>query len=95
MPVGLLTVFAGLLGWKQGWIVANVTESDAIALYAARYAAEVPGADPADCRARPDPDARAWLTVICGPEPHDTARHVTYRIDRSARLLTRTGPGTP
>ena len=89
-PVGLIVALAALLGWRHGWIVANVTETQVIDAYAARYlrdrARDGTGATAAarDCRARPS--ERAWLVVICGPEPHDPARSYTYYVERDGRL---------
>lgn len=108
LPVGALVVLSAVLGWRQGWLVANVDESAVIALYAERYlsdrAAQAAMSDgtadgaplvparPEDCRAQPSPLPEAWLVVICGPDPHDPRAHYTYYVDRTAGLVRVVGP---
>lgn len=97
LPVGLLVALAALVGWRHGWVVANVTETEVIEAYAQRYlqdrARDGTGATAqmSDCRARPAD--RAWIVVICGPEPHDTARHYTYYVNRDGSPRLVVGPG--
>ncbi|MFZ5963877.1 hypothetical protein ACOXXX_13065 [Thalassococcus sp. BH17M4-6] len=97
VPVGLLVALAGVLGWRHGWVVANVTETQVIDAYAERYLADRArdgtgeGARRSDCRAQPS--ERAWLVVVCGPTPHDAARHYTYYVARDGRLRDVIGPG--
>ncbi|MGR3272164.1 hypothetical protein [Thalassococcus profundi] len=100
VPLALLVALAALVGWHWGWIAANVTETQVIEAYAQRYLADRAaagtsnGAQRSDCRARPS--ERAWLVVICGPQPHDAARHYTYYVARDGRLQFLVGPdGTP
>ncbi|MFD1344240.1 hypothetical protein [Litorisediminicola beolgyonensis] len=99
LPVGLLVVLAALLGWRQGWHVATLTETDVIERAAARYLSDREAAGTADgaraeqCRARPAPgNSGAWLVVICGPEPHDPDRHYTYYHRRDGALMRVVGP---
>ncbi len=98
VPVGILVALAALMGWRYGWVVANVTETQVIDAYAARYLEERhrdgtgATAERQDCRARPV--ERAWLVVICGPEPHDPALSYTYYVARDGRLQLRVGPDT-
>lgn len=97
LPAGLLVALAALFGWRHGWVVANVTETQVISAYAERYLEDRrrdgtgDSALATECRARPS--ERAWLVVVCGPEPHDAARHYTYYVGRDGRLLQRVGPG--
>ncbi|MCE0504287.1 hypothetical protein LR948_02880 [Roseivivax sp. GX 12232] len=97
LPFALIVALAGLFGWRQGWLVANVSETEVIAAYAERYLADRraagtgPGA-PSDCRARPAPEGAGWLVVICGSEPHDPARHYTYYVNRFGGLERQVGP---
>ncbi|ETX29461.1 hypothetical protein [Roseivivax isoporae] len=98
LPVGCLVALAAVLGWRQGWIHANVTETQVIAAYAERYlsdraaAGTAESARPSDCRARPGTAAGVWLVVICGPEPYDPARHYTYYVTRAGGLSRVVGP---
>ena len=98
LPFALMVALAALFGWRQGWLVANVTETQVIEAYAERYlaarAAAGTGADAArsDCRARPDPGGASWLVVVCGPEPYDPARHYTYYVNRFGGLDRVVGP---
>ncbi|SLN42844.1 hypothetical protein ROJ8625_02107 [Roseivivax jejudonensis] len=97
-PVAGLVALAAVLGWRQGWIAANVTETEVIAAYAQRYladrAADGTGAQAraSECRAVPAREVGAWLVVICGPDPHDAARHYTYYVARDGGLVRRVGP---
>ncbi|ETX14512.1 hypothetical protein OCH239_02815 [Roseivivax halodurans JCM 10272] len=98
LPVAGLVAIAAILGWRQGWIHANVTETQAIAAFAERYLADRAGdgtgatARAAECRGVPGAGQGAWLVVVCGPEPHDAARHYTYYVDRAGKLIRRVGP---
>lgn len=98
LPLGLIVALAALVGWRQGWLVANVTETQVINAYAARYlddraaAGTGDGARASDCRARPSPEVGVWLVVICGPDPHDPARHYTYHVTRFGGLREVVGP---
>lgn len=98
-PVALLVALAGVLGWRQGWVHANVTETEVIATYAQRYLADRAadgtgeGARPSECRAMPARESGAWLVVVCGPEPHDPERHYTYYVRRDGGLRHVVGPG--
>ncbi|MHA6325588.1 hypothetical protein [Roseivivax sp. CAU 1753] len=98
LPFALIVALAALFGWRQGWLVANVTETEVIEDYAARYmtarhaAGTGAGAAPTDCRARPDPGAVSWLVVVCGPEPYDPSRHYTFYVNRFGGLDRLVGP---
>ncbi len=61
LPVGMLTVFAGYLGYKAGRVLS---ESDVIARYASIYV-EKHGGDPSDCVARLSDDAAIHMRVTC------------------------------
>ncbi|KUF09105.1 hypothetical protein [Pseudoponticoccus marisrubri] len=88
-PLAVLLVAVALFGFRQGWIVANLTETDVIEAMAARYLAEAgPQARASDCVARPGREV--WLVVACGgPGMWE------YRVDRLGRLKERFGPGDP
>ncbi len=96
LPMGLLVALAALFGWRHGWVVANVTETQVIDAYATRYLQDrerdgtAATAERRDCRARPSD--RAWIVVICGPEPHDSALSYTYYVGRDGRLQMVVGP---
>lgn len=84
MPLGVLTVVAGLFVFRAGYIAAHLTETDVINHYAARYVAEGPdGARATDCVARPGGSEAIWLVVSCGGPAHI----VQYRVDRRGRLI--------
>ena len=97
LPVGVLVALAAVLGWRAGWVEANVDESAVIAMYAERYLQDraAAGTGPglaSECRARPAPAGQGWLVVICGPMPHDAARHYTYYVARDGGLVRVVGP---
>jgi hypothetical protein len=84
LPLVVLTVVAGLLVFRQGFAVANMTETDVIRHYAAIYVAQGPeGAKVTDCAARPGDAEGVWLIVSCGGASHV----VQYRVDRFGRLV--------
>lgn len=85
--MAVLTIVAGLLVFRQGWIAAHMTETDVINFYAARYRADHGGQN-ADCLAVPGRQEGVWIEVRCGD--------VIYPVDRSGRLVevTQTGPRT-
>lgn len=85
LPLGVLTLVAGLLMFRQGWLAAHMTETDVINHYAARYVAEH-GGDLRDCVAVPG-RAAVWIEVRCGK--------VIYPVDRAGRLVVVTPPVGP
>ncbi|MFK7838145.1 MAG: hypothetical protein AB8B60_18190 [Sulfitobacter sp.] len=94
MPFVVLTVVAGLLVYRQGYVAAHITETDVINHYAEIYVAEGPeGAKVTDCAARPGDETGIWLIISCGGAAHI----VQYRVDRFGRLIGNTqvdGPRT-
>ena len=85
LPLGVLTLVAGLMMFRAGWIVARITETDVIAHYAALYVAEGPeGARMTDCSAMPSEVTGVWLVIRCGSDR-------IYPVDRFGRLVV---PGT-
>lgn len=79
-PLAVLLLLTALLGYRQGWLAANLTESGAIETYAARYMQET-GAAQADCTAVPG--AQVWLVIRCGTGQD---RRI-YRVNRFGRLV--------
>jgi len=79
-PLAVLTLLAGLLLFRQGWIAAHMTETDVIDHFAARYVAEH-GGQKSDCVAVPGRSAQVWIEVHCG----DVA---IYPVDRAGRLIS-------
>lgn len=66
----------GLVAFREGWIMARLTETDAINAYAARYVQEAgPGAARRDCVAQPG--KRVWLEVRCDGLMGRYVYHVT------------------
>ena len=84
-PLAVLLLATAVLGYRHGWRVANLTESDAIEAWAARYMEET-GAEQADCTAVPGQNV--WLVIRCGTGQD---RRV-YRLDRFGRLLRPADP---
>ena len=83
MPLVVLTLVAGLLVYRAGFVTAHLSEADVISHYAAIYVAEGPeGAKATDCAAMPDPDPAVWLVINCGGAAHI----VQYRVDRFGRI---------
>ena len=84
----MLTVVAGLLVFRQGWIVAHMTETDVINHYAARYVTDH-GGRISDCVAVPGRAPGVWIEVRCG-------LGVVYPVDRTGRLILpdTSGPNT-
>ena len=80
LPLGALVCVGGLLGYRYGWIAANMTETAAIEAYAARYMEET-GAPAAECSATPGEDV--WLVVRCG----SGAQGRVYRVNRFGGLV--------
>lgn len=81
-----LSLAAGVLGLITGRQVADLTETDAIAAYAALYVQET-GGTPGDCHGMPGTGA-VWLIVQCGSD--DTAR--SYDVARDGRRITGATP---
>ncbi|SIS70174.1 hypothetical protein SAMN05421759_102475 [Roseivivax lentus] len=98
LPFALMVALTALIGWRQGWLVANVTETEVIEATAATYvqmrreAGTDADAQWSDCRARPDPTGTSWLVVVCGPEPYDPARHYTFYVSRFGGIERVVGP---
>lgn len=92
MPLVVLTLVGGLLMYRQGFVAANMTETDVINHYAAIYVAEGPeGAKVSNCAARPGDTENVWLIVSCGGAAHV----VQYRVDRFGRLVDQAGIEVP
>lgn len=98
-PLGGLVLVAAVFGYRAGYRVATLTETDVITTYAAQYMQDRiadgtgDGAAVTDCHAVPATASRtAWLVVRCGPSPFDATRAYSYVISRSGRLLERQGP---
>lgn len=88
----VVTVVAGLLVFRQGYVAANMTETDVINHYAAIYVAKGPeGAKVSDCAARPGDTEAVWLIISCGGAAHI----VQYRVDRFGRLVDGAGISGP
>jgi L-asparaginase II len=83
----MLVLCAALLGYRQGWLAANMTETAAIEMMAGRYTAEA-GAEarPFDCWAQPGEGV--WLVVRC---ERDGARW-EYHVNRFGGLERWFGP---
>jgi len=76
-----LSVGAGVLGFATGRSVAEMTETEAITVYAHIYAQETGGAL-TDCAAVPGTGA-VWLVVHCGAG----ATQRSYRVGRDGTLV--------
>ncbi|WGW02546.1 hypothetical protein [Tropicibacter oceani] len=87
LPVALVVLLGALMAFRLGWIAANLTESEAIAAYAARFAAqEGAGVENWDCLGRPG--EAVWLVIRCGT----AARYWEYQVNRFGGLVGIIGP---
>lgn len=80
LPLGALVLAGGAMGYRYGWIAANMSETAAIEAYAARYVRDH-GGRMSDCLAVPG--ARVWLEVRCGTG----AGLVVYEVNRLGGLV--------
>lgn len=80
-----LSLGAGVLGYSTGRSVANLTETEAITVYAHIYAQQT-GGKITDCAAVPG-DPPVWLVIRCD----GGAASRIFRVTRDGTLLS---PGT-
>lgn len=83
-PFGVLVVLVGVWGFRQGWVVATITETDVIETWTAHYVAEETGGRRSDCSARPGDNADVWILVTC---VHADGRRFDFPADRLGRLI--------
>ena len=76
LPLGALVLAGGVMGYRYGWIAANMTETAAIEAYATRYMRDYGGLA-SDCHAVPGD--QVWLVVRCGA--------VVYEVNRLGGLV--------
>ena len=89
LPLGLVTLALGLLFFRLGWIAANLTETDVINTYAARYLQEAgPTAKASDCVARPAQAPGVWIVVTCA----GAEMRYDYYVNRFGGLRSIRGP---
>lgn len=84
-PLLALTAAFAVLGWRAGWHVSGLTETDVIEAAAARYVAGGEGRSRTDCAAQPHGSAQIWITVTC---TEATGRSHRYDADRFGTLRT-------
>ncbi|MGR3494244.1 hypothetical protein [Citreimonas sp.] len=90
LPLALIVALAALYAFRLGWLAANLTEGDAILVYAERYRALAgPQARVSDCVAVPGQGGWVWITVICGPQDGPGWR---FDVNRLGGLVDMTGP---
>lgn len=90
LPLALIVALAALYAFRLGWLAANLTEGDAIRVYAERYRALAgPQARMADCVAVPGQGGWVWITVICAPPGGPGWR---FDVNRLGGLVDMTGP---
>ncbi|MBP0481926.1 hypothetical protein [Sagittula salina] len=82
--LGLFVLVGALIAFRLGFIDAHLTESDAIAHYAGRYAEQTGGAV-GDCTAAPG--GATWLVLRC--ERDGVVR--VYGINRFGGLVSEAG----
>jgi len=90
-PLLVLALGAGAYGLRLGYLVMNITETDVINHYAARYADEAGGAL-TDCVAFPG-DEGIWIVVACGPLCGPGRRE--YHVNRVGWLVHEGDGGCP
>jgi hypothetical protein len=84
-PLVGLVVALGLMFYRQGLIVAQLTETDVIEMYTAHYLETHGGPVRAtDCVARPGAQTSVWIVVSCTSA--DGTRF-DFPVDRMGRLL--------
>lgn len=84
-PLAGLLIATALLAYRQGRIVAQITETDLIETYAVYYTKTYgPPALATDCVARPGAESAVWIVVSCMSPRGD---RIDYPIDRLGRLL--------
>lgn len=85
--MGLVVLMAGYAGVRLGESRVDLSATEVIATYAARYVAET-GGQLTDCLAVPAEVEDLWLEIICD----GTARRV-YAVDRFGRQVLQDGTG--
>ncbi|CUH80248.1 hypothetical protein [Tropicibacter naphthalenivorans] len=95
LPLGLLLLATAGLGFRYGWALMTLTETDVITAYAQRYLADRPGggARLTDCVAYPGEAPGIWLRVVCAP-PGDPAQSYEYQVNRLGHLVRALSPQT-
>ena len=97
MPLAVITVIAGVWGFRLGWIAATLTETEVITRYAQRYLEDRARDDAAgtasiaDCVAYPGEAPGIWLVVSCTPRPAVAGRY-EYVVNRFGGLEHARGP---
>lgn len=90
--LALLTLVGILAVAQYQRATLELTETQIIETYAARYLDTHPEAKRTDCRARPTAAKTTRMVVICGPEPFDAARHYEYHVGPLGGLVAQHGP---
>ncbi|EPX79910.1 hypothetical protein [Litoreibacter arenae] len=85
-----LLLLAALAQYQRAAL--NLTETQIIETYVARYLDTHPQAKLTDCRAQPTQTKTTRMVVICGPEPFDAARHYEYHVGPLGGLIAQNGP---
>ena len=89
-PLGLLVVLLALWGFRLGWIVATISETDVIEKWTARYLAEIPQGRATDCTGQPGTAPPVWILVSCVAP---SGERYDFPVDRLGRLrAVRSGP---
>ncbi|MEP5154421.1 hypothetical protein [Planktotalea sp.] len=89
-PLVVLTVAAGLFGFRMGWIAATITETDVIDRYAAHYLSQDSARSATACHAVPSTQKGVWLVVICGEKSCEATQnddYSEYHANRLGRLV--------
>lgn len=83
-PLVVLTFVAGLFVFREGWIRANLSETDVINHFAAQYVAQTGGnAQMTDCMAEPGQQTGVWIVVQCQSD----SGAAQFLVDRFGRLV--------
>ena len=88
-PFGLLVVLSAVWAFRQGWVLATISETDVIEAWTARYVVDHEGAKRGDCSARPGGSEDIWILVTC---VHVDGRRFDYPADRFGRLVPAVDP---
>lgn len=86
-PILVITTLLAVYGFRWGYIVANITETDVISGYAAVYLEEHGiGARLSDCAGFPGNSAQVWIVVRCHATGDGVDRVYEYHANRLGGL---------
>ena len=86
LSLGVVLLVVAVYAFRLGWIAANLTETEAIDAYAARYLSDAgEGARAEHCFAEPGDVYGVWIAVTC-VMPGETGLIYSYYVNRFGGL---------